>query len=100
MGSGPCAPASIDPDWAPVLEFSSAEIFQHSPFGDILNSLRSFSLSGDPWWSYVWLKWEVDDEELRSPPTTHFISTVEDLSDTLDYGFEDINGIDDDAGEE
>ena len=31
---------------------------------------------------------------------THFIATVEDLTDTLDYGSEDIDGMDDDAGEE
>ena len=34
------------------------------------------------------------------PPTTHFIATVEDLTDVLDYGSEDINGMDDDAGDE
>ena len=34
------------------------------------------------------------------PPTTHFIATVEDLTDMVDYGFEDIDGMDDDAGEE
>ena len=41
-------PASvpIESDWAPIMEFTFADIFQHSPFGDILNSLRSLSLSG------------------------------------------------------
>ena len=34
------------------------------------------------------------------PPTTHFIATVEDLTDMLDYGSEDIDGMDNDAGEE
>ena len=34
------------------------------------------------------------------PPATHFIATVEDLTDMLDYGSEDIDGMDDDAGEE
>ena len=47
--TGPEPPASmpIESDWAPIMEFSSADIFQHSPFGDVLDSLRSLSMSGD-----------------------------------------------------
>ena len=41
--SEPPAPVPIESDWAPIMEFTSADIFQHSPFGDILNSLRSLS---------------------------------------------------------
>ena len=37
----------IESDWVPIMEFTFADIFQHSPFGDILNSLRSLSLSGE-----------------------------------------------------
>ena len=33
-------------------------------------------------------------------PTTHFIATIEDLTDMLDYDSEDIDGMEDDAGEE
>ena len=44
--SEPPTPIPIESDWAPIMEFTSADIFQHSPFGDILNSLRSLSLSG------------------------------------------------------
>ena len=76
------------------------DIFQHSPLGDVLNSLRYVSLSGDSWPNYVRLGWEADDEELRSPPTTHLIATVDDLTDTLDFDSEDIDGTDDNAGEE
>ena len=76
------------------------DIFQHSPFGDMLSSLKSLSLSGDSRPNYLQLEWEVDDEEIRSPPTAHFIGTVEDLIDTLDYDSEDIDGMEDDAGEE
>ena len=43
--SEPPAPVPIESDWAPIMEFTSADIFQHSPFGDILNSLRPLSLS-------------------------------------------------------
>ena len=45
--SGPPTPVPIESDWAPITEFTSADIFQHSPFGDILNSLRSLSSSGE-----------------------------------------------------
>ena len=66
----------------------------------MLNSLRSLSLSGDSWPNYVRLEWGADDEEILPPPTTHFIATVDDLTDMLDFDSEDIDGMDDDAGEE
>ena len=99
-GSEPPTSVPIESDWAPIMEFSSADIFQHSPLGDVLNSLRSLSLSGDPWPNYVRLEWEADDEEICSPPTTHLIATVDDLTDMLDFDSEDIDSMDDDAGEE
>ena len=42
------APLPVKPDWAPVMEFTAADVFQHSPFGNILNSLKSLSLLGEP----------------------------------------------------
>ena len=57
-------------------------------------------MSGDSWPNYVRLEWDADDEEIRSPPTTHFVATVDDLTDMLDFDSEDINGMDDDAGDE
>ena len=99
-GSEPPASVPIESDWAPIMEFSSVVIFQHSSLGDVLNSLRSLSLSGGPWPNYVRLEWEADDEEIHSPPTTHLIAIVDDLTDMLDFGSEDIDGMDDDAGEE
>ena len=42
--SEPPAPLPIESDWAPIMEFTAADIFQHLPFGDIMNSLRSLSL--------------------------------------------------------
>ena len=50
--SEPPAPLPIKSDWAPIMEFTAADIFQHSPFGDILDSLKSLSLSGEPWPDY------------------------------------------------
>ena len=49
--------------------------------------------------NYVRLEWEADDE-IHSPPTTHLIATVDDLTDMLDFDSKDIDGMDDDAGEE
>ena len=66
----------------------------------MLNSLKSLSLSGDPWPNYVQLEWQVDDEEIHSPPTTHLIATVDDLTNVLDFDSKDIDGMDDDAREE
>ena len=43
--SEPRALVPIQFDWVPIMEFTSADIFQHSPIGDILNSLRSLSVS-------------------------------------------------------
>ena len=50
--SEPSAPLPIQPNWAPIMEFAATDIFQHSPFDDILNSLKSLSLSGEPWPDY------------------------------------------------
>ena len=62
--SEPSAPLPIEADWAPIMEFTAADIFQHSPFGDILNSLRSLSLSGESWPDYDRQDWDADDEEI------------------------------------
>ena len=72
--SEPPASVPIKSDWAPIMEFTSTDIFQHSPFGDVLNLLKSLSLSGDPWPNYVRVEWDADDEEIRSPPTTHLVA--------------------------
>src|SRR3954471_14512432 len=81
------------------MEFTIADIFQHSPFGDILNSLKSLSLSGEPWPDYGQRRWDMDDEEIQSPPTTHLVATVDNLNDVLNFDSEDIDDMDDDAGD-
>ena len=40
------------------------------------------------------------DDETQNPPTTHFVATVDDLTDMLDFDSEDIDGMDDDAGDD
>ena len=58
------APVPIEHNWAPIMKFTATDIFQHSPFGDILNSLKSVSLSGEPWPDYGQQGWDADDEEI------------------------------------
>ena len=66
----------------------------------MLNSLKSLSLSRGSGPNYVQLEWEAGDEGIRCPPTTHFIATVDDLTDVLDFDSKDIDGLDNDVGEE
>ena len=98
--SEPPSPLPIESDWAPIMEFPAADILQHSPFGDILNALKCLSLSGEIWPDYGQDGWDADDEEIQNPPTTHFVATVDDLTDMLDLDSEDIDGRDDDAGDD
>ena len=37
--SEPLASVPIESDWAPIMEFTSVDIFQYSPLGDVINSL-------------------------------------------------------------
>ena len=65
----------------------------------MLNSLKNLSLAGDSQPNYVRFELETDDEEFFFPPATHFLATVDDLTDMLDFDSEDIDGMDDDAGD-
>ena len=58
------APLPIKREWASVMEFTAADVFQHSPFGNILNSLKSLSLTGEPWPNYGQHGWDADDKEI------------------------------------
>ena len=42
----------------------------------------------------------MDGTKIHPPPTTHLVATVDDLTDMLDFDFEDIDGMDDDARDE
>ena len=64
------------------------------------NSLKSLSLSGEPWPDYGQQGWGTDNEEIQSPPTTHFVATIDDLTDMLDFNSEDIDGMDADEGDD
>ena len=99
-GSEPCVSVYVNLDRSLIVEFSSADIFRHSPLGDVLNSLKNLSLVEDSQPNYIWFKLEADDREFCFPPTANFIATVEDLTDMLDYVSEDTDGMNDDAEEE
>ena len=95
-----CTPADTELDRLSIFEFSAADVFQHLPLGDVLKSLKKLSLEKDSQPNYVRFELETDDEEFLFPPATHFIPIVDDLTDVLDYGSEDIDGIDDNADKE
>ena len=46
------------------MEFTTVDVFQHSPFGDILKTLKSLFLSGEPWPDYGQQGWDANDEEI------------------------------------
>ena len=53
INSEPRTPPVTELDRLSIFEFSAADIFQHSPFGDVLNSLKNLSLMGDSRPNYV-----------------------------------------------
>jgi len=69
--SKPCASAHDELDQASIVEFSSADIFRHSPLGDMLNSLKTLSLAGDSQPNYIQFELELTMENFasHSPPT-------------------------------
>ena len=62
--------------------------------------MRSLVITREQCLNYAQPRLGAESREFYVRPTTHFIATVEDLTDMLDYGSEDIDSIDDDAGEE
>ena len=68
----------------------------------MLRLLRSLSLDESTQPHYIRFELEADeqprytqgDEAFCSPPTTHLVAMVEDLTDLLDYASEDFNGMD------
>ena len=44
--------------------------------------------------NYAQFKLGAGNREFRFPPTTHLVATVEDLTNLLDYTFEDFEGMD------
>ena len=61
---------------------------------------RSLVITEEQRPNYAQPRLGAESGELYVPPTTHFIAIVEDLTNMLGYGSQDIDGMDDDAGEE
>ena len=72
VSSEPCEPADAELDRLSIFEFSAADIFQHSPLGDVLNSLKNLSLAEDSQPNYIRLELGVTVENFAShpPPTS------------------------------
>ena len=62
--------------------------------------MRSLIITEERYPNYAQPGLGAESGEFYIPATTHFIATIEDLTDMLDYGSEDIDGVDDDAGGE
>ena len=73
---------------------------QTSPLSEALDLMRSLVITEEQCPSYAQPGLGAESGEFYVPPTTHFLATVEDLTDMLDFSYENINGKDDDAGEE
>ena len=57
-------------------------------------------MSGESWPDYDRQDWDADDKEIRRPPTTHFIATVDDVTDMLDFDSDDTDDMDVGAGDD
>ena len=75
-------------------DLSALTFWRHLEFAKVSLFIR------EPWPDYGQDGWDADDEEIQSPPTTHFVATVDDLTDMLDFDSKDIDGMDDDAGDD
>ena len=93
VSSEPRAPTDAELDHLSIFKFSAADNFQHSPMGDLLNSLKNLSLADGSSPNYVRFDLTADDGEFCFPPATHFIATVEDPTNTPGLCSEDIGGL-------
>ena len=62
--------------------------------------MRSLAITEESLPNYAQPGLGAESGEFYIPPTTHFIATVEDLTDMLDYGSDNVDDMDDDVGEE
>lgn len=57
-----------------------------SQLDEMLDRIQSMSISDDKTSVYNQIGLKADNREIYTPPTTHLVATVEDLTDMLDYG--------------
>ena len=86
----------------PFLPYSTNSFLpqQTSPLSEDLDLVQSLVITEEQRPNCAQPKLGAENGEFYVPPTTHFIATVEDLTDMLDYSSKDIDGMDDDAREE
>ena len=86
----------------PVPPYSTDSRFpvQTSLLNEALDLMRSLAITEGSLPNYAQPTLGAESGEFYVPPTTHFIATVKDLTDMLDYASEDIDSMDDDAEEE
>ena len=94
--SSGCWQETLTPDSPLNSRFSA----QPSPLNEALDLMRSLAIMEGSLPNYTKPKLGAESREFCVPPTTHFIATVKDLTDMLDYASEDIDGMDDDARDE
>ena len=82
-------PSSVDPQ-TPV---------QLLLLNKTLDSIQSLAITEVSPPNYTQLELGAESREFYVPPTTHLIATVKDLTDMLDYASEDIDSMDDNAGD-
>ena len=71
-----------------------------SLLNEALDLMRSLAITEESPPDFAQPGLGAESREFYVPPTTHFIATIEDLTDMLDYASEDIDEMDNDAGEE
>ena len=73
---------------------------QTALLNEVLDLMRSLAIAEESLPNYAQPGLGAESGEFHVPPTTHFIATVKDLTDMLDYASEDIDDLDDDVGDE
>jgi hypothetical protein len=67
-----------------------------SHLNEMLDRIRSLSISGGKTSIYDQIRLKADDREIYFPPTTNLVTTIDDLTDVLDY--DEAIDMDEDVG--
>ena len=65
-----------------------------STLDEALDRISSMKITDDPTPIHTQIGLEAGQEEFFVPPTTHFVATIEDLTDMLDYASEEAEDMD------
>jgi hypothetical protein len=69
-----------------------------SHLNEMLDQIQSLSILDGKTWVYDKIELKANDREIYIPPTTHLVTTIDDLTDVLDYDVvtdmdEDVDGL-------